>query len=59
MSVTSGKQRASVCKETVAVSATRPKIVRKKPEHTAATLSEPTVSRGRSVSRKGSVRGKK
>ena len=29
-----------------------------KPEHTAATLSEPTVSRGRSVSRKRSIRGK-
>ena len=29
-----------------------------KPEHTAATPSEPTVSRGRSVSRKRSIRGK-
>ena len=29
-----------------------------KPEHTAATHSEPTVSRGRSVSRKRSIRGK-
>ena len=29
-----------------------------KPEHTAATPSEPTVSRGRSVSRKGSIRGR-
>ena len=29
-----------------------------KPEHIAATLSEPTVSRGRSVSRKRSIRGK-
>ena len=29
-----------------------------KPEHTAATLSESTVSRGRSVSRKRSIRGK-
>ena len=29
-----------------------------KPEHTAATLSEPTASRGRSVSRKRSIRGK-
>ena len=28
------------------------------PEHTAATPSEPTVSRGRSVSRKRSIRGK-
>ena len=30
----------------------------KKPEHTAATPSEPTVSRGRSVSEKRSIRGK-
>ena len=29
-----------------------------KPEHTAATLSEPTASRGRSASRKRSIRGK-
>ena len=29
-----------------------------KPEHTTATLSEPTVSRDRSVSRKRSIRGK-
>ena len=29
-----------------------------KPEHNAATLSEPSVSRGRSVSRKRSIRGK-
>ena len=29
-----------------------------KPEHTAATPSEPTVSRGRSVSKKRSIRGK-
>ena len=29
-----------------------------KPEHTAATPSEPTASRGRSVSRKRSIRGK-
>ena len=29
-----------------------------KPEHTAATPSEPTVSRGRSLSRKRSIRGK-
>ena len=39
-------------KETEAVSATKPKIVCKKTEHTAATPSEPTVSRGRRVSRK-------
>ena len=29
-----------------------------KPEHIAATLSEPTISRGRSLSRKRSIRGK-
>ena len=29
-----------------------------KPEHTAATPSQPTASRGRSVSRKRSIRGK-
>ena len=30
-----------------------------KPEHTAATTSEPTTSRGRSVSKKRSIRGKR
>ena len=45
-------------KETDEFSATKPKIVRRNPEHTAATSSEPTVSRGRSVSRKRSIRGK-
>ena len=29
-----------------------------KPEHTAATVSEPALSRGRSVSKKSSIRGK-
>ena len=56
--VTSGTKKASVRKEIDAVSVTRPKIVHKKPEHTAATHSEPTVSRGRSVSKKKSIRGK-
>ena len=55
VSVTSGKKKASVRKETDAVSVTKPKIVHKKPEHNAATLSEPTISRGRSVSRKRST----
>ena len=50
--------KASVRKETVAVSAAKPKIARKKPEHTAATPSEPSMTRGRSVSRKRSIRGK-
>ena len=56
--VTSGKSKASVRKETVAVSATITQDRAQKPEHTAATLSEPTVSRGRTVSRKRSIRGK-
>ena len=51
VSVTSGKKKVSVRKENDAVSVT-------KPELTAATPSETTVSRGRSVSRKKSVRGK-
>ena len=53
------KEKASVRKETVAVSATKPKIVRKKKtEHTAATPCEPALSRGRGVSKKRSIRGK-
>ena len=58
VSVTSGKKKASVRKETVAVSATRAQDRAQKPEHTAATLSEPTFSRGRRVSRKRSIRSK-
>ena len=58
MCVTSGNKQASVRKETVAVSATKPKIVSKKPEHNAATPSEPTLSRGGCVSKKRSIRGK-
>ena len=37
-------EKASVRMETVADSATKPKIVREKTEHTAATPSEPNVS---------------
>ena len=55
--VTSGKKKASVRKETDAVSATRLKDRAQKPEHTA-TPSEPTVSRSRSVSTKRSIQGK-
>ena len=51
-------KKTSVRKETVAVSAGKPKIARKKPEHTAATLSEPSMTRGRSVSRKRSISSK-
>ena len=40
------KKKVSVRKETDAVSATRPKIVSKNPDHTAATPSESTASRG-------------
>ena len=47
-----GKKKASVRKETVAVSATKTQDRAQKPEHAAATPSEPTVSRGGSVSRK-------
>ena len=53
VSVTSGKKKASVRKETVAVSDTMPKIVRKNQN----THSEPAISRGRNVSRKRSIRG--
>ena len=56
VSVTSGKKKASVRKETVAVSATKPKIVRKNQNTLPPTPSEPTSSR--SVSRKRSIRGK-
>ena len=55
MFVTSGQKQASVLKETVAVSATIPKIVRKKLEHTAAKPSESALSRGRSGSKKRSI----
>ena len=53
----SGKKKASVRDETNAVSGMRVTIVRKKPEPKAATLSEPSTSLGRSVSRKRSIRG--
>ena len=54
----SGKKKATVRKETDAVSVAKPKLVHKKTEHIAATPSEPTFSRGRSVSKKRSIRGK-
>ena len=58
VSVTSGKKKASVRKETDVVSVTKPKLVRKN-HNTGATPSEPALfSRGRRVSRKGSIRGK-
>ena len=56
--VTSGKKKASVRKETNAVSGMRVTIARKNPEHNAATPSEPSMSRGRSVSKKRSIQGK-
>ena len=56
--VTSGEKKASVRKETNAVSGMRVTIMPKKPEHTAATLSEPSFSRGRSESKKRSIQGK-
>ena len=54
-----GKKKASVRKETNAVSGMRVTIVHKNPEHNAATPSEPSFSRGRSVSKKTSIRGKR
>ena len=48
----------SVRKETVAVSATRPKIVRKKTRTRCRHTFQASRSRGRSVSRKRSIRGK-
>ena len=51
--VTSGK--ANVRRETSAVSAMRVMIVHKKPTPKAAPPSEPSMTRGRSASRKRSV----
>ena len=56
--VTSGKKKASVRKETHAVSGMRVTIVHKNQTTNAATPSEPSLSRGRRVSRKRSIRGK-
>ena len=56
--VTSGKNKVGVRKETNAVSGMRVNDRAQKPEHDAATPSEPPASRGRSVSRKRSIRGK-
>ena len=55
VSVTSGKNNVSVCKETVAVSATIPKIVRKKqntlpPHLPSQPFHEVEVCRGKEVS---------
>ena len=55
--VTSGKKKASVRKETNALSGMRVTDRAQKPEHTAATPSEPSFSRGRSVSKKRSIQG--
>ena len=51
------KEKASVRMETVACFRHDTQDRAQKPEHTAATPSEPTVSRGRSVSRRSSIRG--
>ena len=53
--VTSGKKKANVRIKISAVSGMRVTIMHKKPEHAAATPSGPTVSRGRSVSKKREV----
>ena len=54
--VTSGKKKASVCKETDAVSVTRPKIVHRKqntlpPRRLGQPYHEVEVCRGRAVSK--------
>ena len=54
----SRKKKASVRKETDAVSGMRVSIERKNPEPKAATPSEQSMSRGRSVSQKRSIQGK-
>ena len=54
VSVTSGKKKASVRKGDRRSFRHETQDRAQKPEHTAATPSEPTVSRGRSPSRKGS-----
>ena len=56
MSVTIGKKKASARKETVAVSATILKIVRKKQNTLPPQLPSQPFSRGRSVSKKRSIR---
>ena len=60
--VASGKKKASVRKETNAVSGMRVTIVHKNlttmQPHNAATPSEPSLSRGPTVSRKRNIRGK-
>ena len=55
--VTSGKKMASVRKETNAVSG-KSNDRAQKPDHNAATPSEPSFSRGRSVSKKRSIQAK-
>ena len=56
---TSGKKKANVRRETSAVSGMRVTIVHnKKTNPKAATPSEPSTTRGRSVSRKRSIKGK-
>ena len=54
--VTSGKKKASVRRETSAASGMRVTIVHKNRTPKAATPSEPSMTRGRSMSRKRSVK---
>ena len=56
--VTSGKTKARVRKETVALSGMRVTIVPKNQTALPPHLPQPSLSRGRSVSRKRSIRGK-
>ena len=58
VSATSGKKKASVRKETFCSFRHESNDSAQKPEHTAGTPSEPSFSRGRSVSKKRSIQGK-
>ena len=58
MSVTSGKKKDQCSQRDRCSFRNDTQDRAQNPEHTTATLSEPTVLRGRSVSRKRSIRGK-
>ena len=57
VSATSGNKKASVSQGDCCSFRHETQDRAQKPEHTAATVSEPSMSRGRSVSRKTSIRG--
>ena len=56
--LTSGKKKASIRRETSAVSGMKPKIVRKNQNTLLPHLQRQSYHEGRSVSRKRSIRGK-